>query len=368
MFGQTGAGDLDRGLVFEPVPDMQLEAALELGDVGVEDTRASARENPSFVLRSRRVFPHRTKDDERKLALGFFLPRLYFLSHREIRYLFSCVDAVKHVSITKKNNVIVAPYITLLAMAARGYRLTDTMLERFFPELHSEHSKKFRFEAQVRVIQEKLGYAQGNYHVYEFEHYYATVALVLRGPASVPIFDTRAESAVVISLSEITYRIYFMHLRSDAAQWSVSTAAIVNQMINTVLVTVYELMARAAAEGRELRCALAREHEFPFGMLLERLPALARLVEDLRRARSCRVGRRDRETLLGFCRLVGGRGPAPGLGVGRVDEDEPQDQVHQHADQGPHDRHGEGVGAQPLLAEVEEHVAGDVDDAVGDLE
>lgn len=153
--------------MFQRVPDLEVDAVLELGDFCIQDTRGAPRESAHYVARHRRLFVNRSKDDERKLALGFFLPRLPFLTGREIHHLFQCVDTVKHVHITKKNNVIVAPYVILITMAARGYRLTETLLEMFFPELHKESSKKFRFATQIQIIQEKLGYAPGGYYVYE---------------------------------------------------------------------------------------------------------------------------------------------------------------------------------------------------------
>ncbi len=289
--------------MFEEVPDLNLEASLELGEINVEATKAGVRENTAFVSYNRRLYTHHTKDEERKLALGFFLPRLYFLDHRETNYLFRCVDAVKHVSITKKNNIIVAPYLVLLTMSSKGYKLTESMIELFFPELYNEHSKKFKFNSQVKIIQEKLGYPPGNYHVYDFEMYYSMVALSIRKDESSEIFDTRKESIIVSSLSEITYRLYLMHLKSDAVQWSISTGSIINQMVNTVLTTIHELLERTISEKLTLTCKLAKETELPVSLLSERMIRLTKLVTDLKRMNSFKISRRDKDNLIKYCEL-----------------------------------------------------------------
>ncbi|AYO87571.1 TPA_asm: MC111R [Molluscum contagiosum virus] len=299
--------------MFQRVPDLEVDAVLELGDFCIQDTRGAPRESAHYVARHRRLFVNRSKDDERKLALGFFLPRLPFLTGREIHHLFQCVDTVKHVHITKKNNVIVAPYVILITMAARGYRLTETLLEMFFPELHKESSKKFRFATQIQIIQEKLGYAPGGYYVYEFECYYATVGLLLqsyhgeRDPGE--LFDARRVSSLVKALAEITYRLYCIHLRSQSVQWSISASTLINQIVNTVLLTLQTLQARALACGEVLTCTLARDSGFPSQQLAHYADALALLVADMRRVQSCKTNRHDQQVLLSFCR-VGGREPA----------------------------------------------------------
>lgn len=300
--------------MFQRVPDLEVDAVLELGDFCIQDTRGAARESAHYVARHRRLFVNRSKDDERKLALGFFLPRLPFLTGREIHHLFQCVDTVKHVHITKKNNVIVAPYVILITMAARGYRLTETLLEMFFPELHKESSKKFRFATQIQIIQEKLGYAPGGYYVYEFECYYATVGLLLqsyhgeREPGE--LFDARRVSSLVKALAEITYRLYCIHLRSQSVQWSISSSTLINQIVNTVLLTLQALQARALACGEVLTCTLARDSGFPSQQLAHYADALALLVADMRRVQSCKTNRHDQQVLLSFCRVGGGE-PAP---------------------------------------------------------
>ncbi|QGN68106.1 viral intermediate transcription factor 32 kDa small subunit [Equine molluscum contagiosum-like virus] len=333
--------------MFKRVPDLDVDAVLELGDFRIERTRGAPRETASYVSRHKRLFVNRTKDDERKLALGFFLPRMPFLNYKEINHLFQCVDTVKHVAITKKNNVIVAPYVILITLSARGYRLTETLLEMFFPELHRERSKKFRFATQIQIIQEKLGYAPSSYYVYEFECYYATFGLILQSyhgdRSGADMFDTRAMSGIVKSFAEITYRLYFLHLRSPRVQWSISACALINQIVNTVLLTLYMLLTRSVAERKALSCALSRDTRFPFEQLARYHGAYARLVADMQQMPSCRANRHDQQVLLRFCRVAdapaAGAGAAPpgaaALGLGdaarEVQQREPEQQVEQHA-------------------------------------
>nr|WGO62725.1 VITF-3 32 kDa small subunit [Wadden Sea poxvirus] len=287
--------------MFEQVPDLNLEASVEIGDINVDKTKAGARESTLYISKSKRLFTHKTKDEERKLALGFFLPRLYFLDHKEINYLFRCVDEIKSVHITKKNNIIVAPYIILLTMSSKGYKFTETMIELFFPELYNEHSKKFKFNSQICIIQEKLGYKVENYHVYDFEPYYSTIALSIRNNSSEYIFNTRQESSVISSLSEITYRLYLMHLKSDTVQWSTSTGTIINQMVNTVLITIYEILERSIKENIIIRCSLSNETELPISLLIERKELLEKIINGLRSTRSFKVNRKDKDILLKHC-------------------------------------------------------------------
>ncbi|AAL40577.1 Intermediate transcription factor VITF-3 (1) [Monkeypox virus] len=284
--------------MFEPVPDLNLEASVELGEVNIDQTTPMIKENSGFISRSRRLFAHRSKDDERKLALRFFLQRLYFLDHREIHYLFRCVDAVKDVTITKKNNIIVAPYIALLTIASKGCKLTETMIEAFFPELYNEHSKKFKFNSQVSIIQEKLGYQSGNYHVYDFEPYYSTVALAIRDEHSSGIFNIRQESYLVSSLSEITYRFYLINLKSDLVQWSASTGAVINQMVNTVLITVYDKLQLAIENDSQFTCSLAVESELPIKLLKDRNELFTKFINELKKTSSFKISKRDKDTLL----------------------------------------------------------------------
>ncbi|AST09520.1 VITF-3 34kda subunit [NY_014 poxvirus] len=289
--------------MFEPVPDLNLEADVELGEVNVELTKPMIQEY-GYVSRNRRLFTHRSKDDERKLALRFFLQRLYFLDHSEINYLFRCLDAVKNVSITKKNNIIVAPYIALLTIASRGYKLTETMIEAFFPELHSEHSKKFKFNSQISIIQEKLGYQQGNYHTYDFEPYYSTVALSIRDEVSSGIFNTRQESALVSSLSEITYKFYLIHLKSDLVQWSASTGTVINQMINTVLITIHELLEQYIENKIKFKCTLAIESELPIKLLIDRKDLFTKFINELKKTTSLRISKRDKDALMKYFIII----------------------------------------------------------------
>ncbi|WOC35468.1 intermediate transcription factor VITF-3 [Equine parapoxvirus] len=292
--------------MFQPVPDLAVEADITLGEVSVDATRAGAREKTVFFARNKRMYPHRSKDEERKLSLGFFLQRLDFLTTKEVHALFRSLDAVRTENVMKKNNVLVAPYVLIATLAGRGLRLTETAVEMYFPELYRETSKRFRFCAQIRAIQEFMGYAGDSYHTYDFETYYAFTALVLRGPASeAAAFDVRAESRLVRTLTEITYRLYVMQLRSDAAQWSVSTGAVVSQMVNTVLAAVSELAERAAAAGGAPVCELAVENPLCAEDVRRYGARLRALLADMARTRSFKVNRRDRDALLRFCRVAG---------------------------------------------------------------
>ncbi|AQT35947.1 m97R [Myxoma virus] len=283
--------------MFDPVPDLNLEADIEIGDVNVEVTKSRVGESTSYVSKSKRLFVHKTKDEERKLALRFFLPRLYFLSYKEVNYLFRCLDAVKDVCITKKNNVIVAPYMILLIMSSKGYKLTESMIEMFFPELYNENSKKFRFTSQVCIIQEKLGYTVHNYHVYEFEYYYSTVALALRDK-EVDVFNTRQESEFVSSFSEITYRFYLILLKSNLVQWSASTGSIINQIVNTVLFTVYEILQKNV---RRFRCTLANETTVPLQLLLDRMQYFKKIILGLESTNSFKISKKDKSMFIKYC-------------------------------------------------------------------
>uniref|UniRef100_A0AAU7E2I6 Intermediate transcription factor 3 small subunit n=1 Tax=Rousettus bat poxvirus TaxID=3141933 RepID=A0AAU7E2I6_9POXV len=293
--------------MFKLVPDLDVDAALELGDFSVRDTKVAPREAVNYVSRNRRLFVSRSRDDERKLAMGFFLPRLSFLNYKEINYMFRCVDTVRDVVITKKNNVIVAPYVALITLAARGYKLTETLLELFLPELYMESSKKFRFSTQIQIIQEKLGYASSDYYVYEFEQYYSTVCLILMSyrddRSTAEMFDTRPLSPIAKSLSEVTYRMYVLHLRSASVQWSISARTLISQTVNTVLLTIYMLLTRAIAERATLTCALARENPLPLAQLVAYHDALARLVENMQRMKSFCTSKHDQRVLLGLCQL-----------------------------------------------------------------
>ncbi|AEN03699.1 32kDa small subunit of transcription factor VITF-3 [Yokapox virus] len=282
--------------MFEQVPDLNLEADVELGEMNVHSTKPMIQEY-GFISRNRRLFSHRSKDDERKLALRFFLQRLYFLDNSEINYLFRCVDAVKNVTITKKNNIIVAPYIALLTISSKGYKLTESMIEAFFPELYSENSKKFKFNSQICIIQEKLGYQQGSYHIYDFEPYYSTVALSIRNHVSSGIFNTRQESVFISSLSEITYRFYLICLKDDLVKWSASTGTIINQMINTVLLTIYELLEKYIEYNIPLNCKLAVESELPMTLLLDRKDLFTKFINELKKTSSFKISKRDKDTL-----------------------------------------------------------------------
>ncbi len=297
--------------MFQPVPDMAAEADIDLGDVSVDATRAGAREKTVFFARNKRMYPHRSKDEERKLSLGFFLQRLDFLTSREVNLQFRSLDALRTENVMKKNNVLVAPYILIATLAGRGFRMTETMVELYFPELYRETSKRFRFCAQIKVIQDFLGFAHDSYHTYDFETYFAFVALVLRGADSAAeAFDVRAESGLVRSLTEITYRLYVMQLRSDAAQWSVSTGAVVSQAVNTVLSVVGDLAARAEAERLTPVCDLARENPLSLDDLRKYGPRLRSLLTTMARARSFKTNRRDKDTLSRFCRLTAGPSPS----------------------------------------------------------
>ncbi|QHG62658.1 intermediate transcription factor VITF-3 [Cetacean poxvirus 1] len=283
--------------MFEEVQDLNIEAIVEIADIDVDTTKIGSRETDNYVSRCRRLYTHRTKNEERKIALGFFLSRMYFLDYKEINYLFRCMDTVKDVNITKKNNIIVAPYIILLNMASKGYKMTETMIELFFPEIYNEHSKKFRFRSQIRIIQEKLGYSISEYHVYEFELYYSTIALTMRNECSelYGIFDIRKECVLVSSLSEITYKIYLLNLKSNIIQWSISTGSIVNYFINIVLITIYELITKSINDNTILCCTLLTESELPNEMLRKRIEPLTRLISKIKSAKSYNVNIKNRE-------------------------------------------------------------------------
>ncbi|ABI99263.1 intermediate transcription factor VITF-3 [Deerpox virus W-848-83] len=292
--------------MFDPVPDLNLEANIEIGDVNVENTKSNIGESPSYISRSKRLYIHKTKDEERRLSLRFFLPRIYFLSYKEVNYLFRCIDAIKDVCITKKNNVIVAPYMILLIMSSKGYKLTESMIELFFPELYNENSKKFKFSSQVCIIQEKLGYPVEHYHKYDFEVYYSTIALSIRkvdetDESESEIFNTRQESEFVSSLSEITYRFYIILLMNNMVQWSSSTASIINQMVNTVLITVYELIKKCNDEPTtSIHCKLSNESNIPVILLLNRINLLEKFIVGLQSTKSFKISKRDKELLLNY--------------------------------------------------------------------
>ncbi|QDJ95098.1 intermediate transcription factor VITF-3s [Hypsugopox virus] len=288
--------------MFEPVPDLNLEADVELGEINVEKTTARVGETTNYVSRSRRLFSHKTKDDERKLALRFFLPRLYCLKYNEVNYLFRCIDTVKDISITKKNNITSVLYIVLLTMASKGYKLTESMIEMFFPELFNEKSKKFKFISQMTSIQQKIGYENmGHYHNYVFEQYYSTVALTLRLDEYSEIFCTRKEYQFISSFSEITYRLYLLFLKHDIIQWSSTTGAVINQIINTVLITIYDGIEESIKNKKIFNCTLAKEHKLPIQFLIERKNLWDRFITDLKNTGSCKISKRDKELLDNYC-------------------------------------------------------------------
>ncbi|QHR82639.1 viral intermediate transcription factor VITF-3 [Brazilian porcupinepox virus 1] len=278
--------------MFEQVPDLNIEANIELGDVNVDLTKSRVGETSTYFSKSRRLFVHKTKDDERKLSLRFFLSRMYILSYKEVNYLFRCIDSIKNTSITKKNNIIVPPYIIILTMASKGYKLTESIIELFFPELYNEKSKKFRFSSQVCIIQEKLGYVRGNYHNYDFESYYSTIALSLRENKDKDddIFNTKSESQFISSFSEITYRLYVILLKENLIQWSSSTGSIINQMVNTVLITIYDIIKK---DIKYLDCKLSSENKIPIEMLTNRINLFDKIIKDIRSTISFKISKSD---------------------------------------------------------------------------
>ncbi|APG58318.1 intermediate transcription factor 3 small subunit [BeAn 58058 virus] len=284
--------------MFDPVPDLNIEANIELGDVSVDLTKSRVGETASYYSKNRRLIVHKTKDDERKLALRLFLPRMYILTYKEVNYLFRCIDSIKDVSITKKNNVIVAPYMIILTMASKGYKLTDSILELFFPEIYNENSKKFKFSSQVCIIKEKLGYSGTQYHTYDFELYYSTIALAIRNndnDTESNIFDTRNESEFIISFSEITYRFYIMLLKYNLIQWSSSTGTIINQMVNTVLVTIYNLLEKD--DITNINCKLAVENTIPIDLIKDRYDKFKKLIIDIQSTNSFKISKPISEIL-----------------------------------------------------------------------
>ncbi|AAL69835.1 SPV096 putative intermediate transcription factor VITF-3 [Swinepox virus] len=287
--------------MFDPVPDLNLEAHIELGDVNIDITKSRVGESNSYISKSRRLFVHKTKDEERKLALRFFLPRIYFLSYKEVNYLFRCIDTIKDVHITKKNNIIVAPYMILLTLSSKGYKFTESMIELFFPELYNENSKKFKFVSQICIIQEKLGYPVSHYHCYDFESYYSSLALSLRSDTSdVDIFDSRKESEFITSLSEITYRFYTILLKSNSIQWSSSTGSVVNQMINTVLSTIHDIIISSDNTIKGIDCKLATETKLPLTLLIDRITLFDRIITEIKSTNSFKISKRDKQTFLKY--------------------------------------------------------------------
>ncbi|ATI21044.1 VITF-3 34kda subunit [Western grey kangaroopox virus] len=294
--------------MYKLVPDLDTDVLLEVGDFRISDTRTEPREKNHYVSKNKRLFVNRTRNDERKLSLGFFLPRLTFLNYREINYMFKCMDAIKDVQLTKKNNVIVAPYLVLITLAARGFKFTETLLELYFPELFKENSKKFRFVTQIQIMQEKLGYAPSNYYTYEFEDYYSTICMILQSHGATDgrseLFDIRPLSDISKSLAEITYRLYLMHIGSTSVQWSISACASISQLVNTVLLTVYMLLTKSITEDKVLTCELAHATPFPLDLLKRYYSPLSDLVDKLTKLSSCRTNRNDQQTLLRFCRVI----------------------------------------------------------------
>ncbi|ADT91127.1 viral intermediate transcription factor VITF-3 [Cotia virus SPAn232] len=285
--------------MFDPVPDLNIEANIELGDVSVDLTKTRVGETASYYSKNRRLIVHKTKDDERKLALRLFLPRMYILSYKEVNYLFRCIDSIKDVAITKKNNVIVAPYIIILTMASKGYKLTDSILELFFPEIYNENSKKFKFSSQVCIIKEKLGYSGSQYHTYDFELYYSTIALAIRNnindDSESNIFDTRIESEFIRSFSEITYRFYILLLKSNLIQWSSSTGTIINQMVNIVLDTIYNILEKD--DITNINCKLAIDTTIPFDLIKDRYDKFKKLMNDIQSTNSFKISKSFSEIL-----------------------------------------------------------------------
>ncbi|ABQ43574.1 intermediate transcription factor VITF-3 [Tanapox virus] len=283
--------------MFDPVPDLNLEATVEIGDVAIDKIKARAGESSSFVSKNKRLFIHKTKNEERKLSLRFFISRVYFLSYKEVNYLFRCLDTISDVSITKKNNVIVAPYMVLLTLSSKGYKFTDSMIELFFPELYNEHSKKFRFNSQICIIQEKLGYSTCCYHSYDFELYYSTIALAIRNNLDKDIFNTREESEFVSSLSEITYRFYLINLKFNYIQWSSSTGSVINQMVNVVLLAIFDFLEKCTKENKFFTCTLAIETKVPVSLLIDRISLIKKIILDLKCTNSFKVSKRDKREI-----------------------------------------------------------------------
>ncbi|AWU47142.1 VITF-3 [Sea otter poxvirus] len=289
--------------MFESVPDYQLEATVELGDINVETTKSRTRESTGYISRGRRLFPQKTKNEERMLSLGFFLQRLSFLGHQEVMYLFKCVDSIQNVSITKKNNIIISPYIIVITMAAKGYKFTESVLELLLPELYNERSKRFKFTQQIRSVQEKLGYTQNDYYTYTFEDYYSMIVLMIR-ERSDGIFDIRNESVIVASLAEETYRFYFIQLKSNSVQWSISTGSLINQLVNTVLYVTLYMLERSLVEDSELICKLTIETPLPYKMLIQHIKQFSKLINEMKRLSSFNINKKDTETLSSFYELL----------------------------------------------------------------
>lgn len=186
--------------MYQLVPDLDTNMNIELGDFRLSTTRSKPREDVKYYIsKNKRLYVCRTKGDERVRSLGFFLPKLNFLNYKERNYMFQKMDNINNVQLTKKNNVISAPYVILINLSAKGFKFTESFLELYFPEIYRENSKKFKFNTQIQLIQEKLGYEHSSYHTIEFENYYTTVCLILQSKKNMEkddpsLFDIREMS------------------------------------------------------------------------------------------------------------------------------------------------------------------------------
>ncbi|AID46679.1 intermediate transcription factor VITF-3 [Pigeonpox virus] len=298
--------------MYEIVPDLDTNMSLELGDFKLSTTRTKPREedNQYYLSKNRRMYVCSSKGSERTKSLGFFLSKIPFLNYKEKNYMFQKMDNINNIQLTKKNNVISAPYVILINLSANGFKFTESFLEIYFPEIYKENSKKFKFNTQIQLIQEKLGYEHSSYYNIEFEHYYTTVCLILQSKRNMEkedpeLFDIREMSPILKSLSEITYKLYVLYIKSKFVQWSVSASAVVTQLVNTVLITVYNLITKFITENKTFKCKLAHNNELPIDMLVSYYEEFSEIITNLMKLNRYRVNKHIQETLLSFCTIFG---------------------------------------------------------------
>ncbi|UWX11413.1 CRPV-304 [Crowpox virus] len=297
--------------MYKLIPDLDTSMNLELGDFKLSTTKIKPREDTQYyVSKNKRMYLCKTKGDERIKSLGFFLHKLEFLNYKETNYMMQKMENINNIQLTKKNNVISAPYVILINLSSKGFRFTETLLEFYFPEVFKENSKKFKFNTQIQLIQEKLGYEQSSYDSIEFENYYSTICLILKSKKNMEkddpeMFDVRDMSPILKSLSEITYKLYVMYIRSNFVQWSISSSAVVTQLVNTVLTTIFNLLTKYITENKRFTCKLAHNNELPIDMLVCYYNELSEIISNLMKLNRYKINRHVQENLLSFCIIFG---------------------------------------------------------------
>ncbi|ALA62501.1 intermediate transcription factor VITF-3 [Turkeypox virus] len=294
--------------MYQVIPDLDTNMNLELGDFKLSSTKVKPREDIQYISNNKRLYVSRTKNDERILSLGFFLPRLTFLNYKERNYMFKKLDNINEVQLTKKNNVISAPYIILINLSANGFKFTESLLEYYFPEVYKENSKKFKFNTQIQLIQEKLGYEHSSYHTIEFEDYYATICLILQSKENMvkddpELFDIRKMSPILKALSEITYKLYVLYIKSNFVQWSISPAAVVTQLVNTVLITIFNLLTKLITENKKFDCVLAHNDKIPIDLMIDYYDEFSEIISNLTTLDKYKINKHVQESLLSFCSI-----------------------------------------------------------------